>query len=219
MGAMVVCRGSLFLSLAVLLAGCIPSPDAPPKRPEAAKAALPNNPEILACMSDLARAGAHFSLLPDYYAGHCSATNAIKLVSIGIPITNLGATRCGTARIFAGWIHTPVQKAAREVFGKSVIQVETMGSYSCRNVKGTASNRLSEHAFANAVDVSGFILSDGRRITVETGWSGDEDAARFLRLIRDAACQRFSTVLSPDYNAAHYNHLHFDMAATKPYCR
>ena len=79
--------------------------------------------------------------------------------------------------------------------------------------------RLSEHAFANAVDVSGFVLADGRRITVQQGWNGeDERVRRFLREIHQAGCRRFNIGLSPDSDAYHYNHMHFDMGRG-PYCR
>ncbi len=91
-----------------------------------------------------------------------------------------------------------------------------MGTYSCRTMIGAGSGKLSEHAKANAVDIAAFILSDGRRITVKDGWVGGDDGD-FLRAVRAAACRRFSTVLSPDYNAAHHDHLHFDMGG-KPFC-
>jgi hypothetical protein len=69
------------------------------------------------------------------------------------------------------------------------------------------------------VDVAAFVLSDGRRISVEQGWRGDDRTRRFLQLIHDSACKRFNTVLSPDYNAAHANHLHFDMGGKAGFCR
>ena len=84
---------------------------------------------------------------------------------------------------------------------------------SCRNVIGsaTAGNKLSGHAIANAVDISAFVLQDGRRITVLDGWRSDDPVVReFLQVIHSSACKRFGTVLSPDYNAAHANHLHLE---------
>ncbi|MEA3041813.1 MAG: hypothetical protein QOC65_1302, partial [Sphingomonadales bacterium] len=79
--------------------------------------------------------------------------------------------------------------------------------------------RLSEHGSANAVDVAAFLLADGRRITVLEGWNGgDEDARMFLRAVHRAGCRRFSVGLSPDSDAYHYNHLHFDLGRG-PYCR
>ena len=79
--------------------------------------------------------------------------------------------------------------------------------------------RLSGHALANAVDVSAFILADGRRISVQDGWrADDEDTQRFFKLIHASACKRFGTVLSPDYNAAHHDHLHLE-DDHKAFCR
>ena len=64
---------------------------------------------------------------------------------------------------------------------------------------------------ANALDLVGFRLRDGRRISVLHDWSGEGDNARFLRLVQDAACERFNITLGPDYNAAHRDHFHLDM--------
>jgi hypothetical protein len=92
-----------------------------------------------------------------------------------------------------------------------------MGSYNCRNVAG--SDRLSAHANANAIDVSGFVLADGRRITVLGGWTRGTRAEReFLRVIHGSACKRFGTVLGPGYNAAHANHLHLEHSSSA-FCR
>ena len=93
-----------------------------------------------------------------------------------------------------------------------------MGSYACRNVAGTG--RLSAHASANAVDIAGFRLADGRRISVLNDWNSDSPQVRaFLRTIRDSACKRFGTVLSPEYNAAHRDHLHLETSPMRPLCR
>ena len=77
--------------------------------------------------------------------------------------------------------------------------------------------RPSEHAKANALDVAAVTLKDGRTVSVLNDWRGDgptgEPGGRFLHALRDGACQLFSTVLTPDYNAAHANHLHIDGAA------
>ncbi len=40
---------------------------------------------------------------------------------------------------------------------------------------------------------------------------GRGERGEFLRAVRDGACRFFGGVLSPDYNAAHANHFHFDM--------
>ena len=77
---------------------------------------------------------------------------------------------------------------------------------------GRPNGLWSEHARANAVDIAGFRLEDGRRISVAADWNDRGDKGRFLRDVRDGACRLFSTVLSPDYNRAHRDHLHLDEA-------
>lgn len=164
------------------------------------------------CIASLDRQVARYVLLPDRrFGGACRAIGAVQLRDIGTPVSNLGAMTCQLAEGFAGWVQSDVQAIARRTHGQGVRRVATMGSYACRPVNGVPGGRLSEHAYANAVDVSGFTLDDGRVISVATGWQGDERDARLLREVRSAACRRFGTVLSPDYNAAHRDHLHFDL--------
>jgi hypothetical protein len=92
-----------------------------------------------------------------------------------------------------------------------------MGRYACRNVAGT--NRRSAHSRAEAIDVSAFVLVDGRRISVENGWQGGSAKEReFLRVIQKSACKRFGTVLGPDYNAAHRDHFHLETGGQQ-FCR
>ena len=87
---------------------------------------------------------------------------------------------------------------------------DQLGTYNCRRIAGH--HAWSEHATADAIDIAGFQLDDGRRISVARDWKGDEASAAFLREVRDGACSLFATVLSPDYNAAHRDHLHLDQA-------
>ena len=110
------------------------------------------------------------------------------------------------------WERDVVQPAAQRHLGERVARVDHFGSYSCRRLYGRSEGAYSEHATANAVDIAGFRLASGRRISVLGDWSGDGDEAAFLRAVRDGACDLFATVLSPDYNAAHADHLHFDQA-------
>lgn len=180
----------------------------------------PHEPPLAACLADLSAAGARFELLPDRdFAPGCSARRSVKLVAVGIPVANLGAMRCQLATPFTRWVQEAVQPAGQRHLGTSVSKIESMGSYACRPVNGMAGNDLSEHATANAVDISAFRLADGRRITVAEGWNGpDADVRSFLRALHAAACRRFSLVLGPDANARHRDHFHFDMGPG-PYCR
>lgn len=181
----------------------------------------PTTREYQQCTSDLLREGVGFRALPNQQFGAgCSAVGAVQLLDIGVPVTNLGAMRCGLARTFAAWIRYGAQPAARQILGSELIRVESMGTYACRNTVGTRGPaRLSGHAIANAADVGAFVLADGRRISVRDGWrSPDPTVQEFLQVVRRSACRRFGTVLSPDYNAAHYDHLHVEADAAG-FCR
>jgi hypothetical protein len=172
------------------------------------------------CLADLRRDEVEFKLLPDrVFGGGCSATGAVQLLDIGMPVTNLGAMTCPLARSLARWAREAVQPAAEQWMKSRVTRIESFGTYACRSVNNQPGARLSEHGRANAVDIAAFTFADGRRVTVLGGWNGpDEDMRRFLRAVHQAGCRRFATGLGPDANALHHNHFHFDMGQG-PYCR
>ena len=211
--------------LLALLAGCVGPPAQAPRAPRTATAwTPPAAPEGRACLLNLGRSAANFTPLPDqYYGAGCSALGAVRLASLRsdaglLQLTNLGPVTCPLANTLSGWARYGVDRAAQQILGSKLVRIETMGSYNCRNVAGT--NRLSGHATANAVDVGGFVLADGRRITVLRDWNAASPQVRaFLATVRDSACRRFGTVLSPDYNAAHRDHFHLEVGAGRPFCR
>ena len=123
------------------------------------------------------------------------------------------ALACPLAAALSLWEWDVVQPAAARALGTTVSGIDHYGSYACRRIYGRASGDWSEHARAAAIDIAGFRLADGRRITVARDWKGDGPEAAFLREVRDGACRLFATTLSPDYNAAHRDHLHLDEAA------
>ncbi len=208
-----------------LLGGCIERAERPRIQAKPVSATpLPGRPlstdpqALRACIGTLDRIVPRYALLPDRdFGSGCSAFGAVQLRDIGTPVSNLGSMTCNLAEAFTTWVQRDLQGPAQSILGARIARVESMGTYSCRTVIGVASGRLSEHAKANAVDIGAFILTDGRRITVRDGWMANDEGA-FLHAVRAAACRRFSTVLSPDYNAAHHDHLHFDMGG-KPFCR
>jgi len=210
----------------LLLVSCVPraderrSPPEPRRQSPVSGAEAPADRETLQCHVALARERVGFRVLPDRtFGGGCSAIGSVQLTEIGTPVTNLGAMRCPLARTFAAWVREAVQPEAQRRFGSPVRRVESFGTYACRPVNSQSGARLSEHAFANAVDVAAFVLADGRRITVLDDWNGDRDDARqFLRAVHRAGCRRFSVGLSPDSDRWHTNHLHFDLGRG-PYCR
>jgi len=139
----------------------------------------------------------------------CGFRNAVRVTATSARVAPFAAS-CRLAVSLALWERHVVQPAARSVFGEDVVRLEHFGSYACRNLYGRASGRRSRHATADALDVAGFVLASGRAVRVASHWEGDDRAARFLRAARDGACPLFGSVLSPDYNAAHADHLHLD---------
>lgn len=119
---------------------------------------------------------------------------------------------CSAALSLVMWERHALQPAAQTHFGQPVARVEHFGSYACRNVRSARGEgeRRSQHASANAFDVAGFRLRNGRQITLVNHWSADGPEAAFLREVRDGACRFFRGTLGPDYNAAHRDHFHFD---------
>ena len=202
--------GSALLA-ALLLAACgrVERPAQP-----VAGITKPSARETAQCLADLTQLGVSFKVLPDRETGSgCGIAGAVTLTDIGVPVTNLTAVRCGEARAFTGWVRNAVAPAAYQMLGSEVARVETFGSYTCRNVIGSArsAGRRSGHAIANAIDFAGVTLRDGRRVSVLNDWTSPDPATRqFLQTIHASACKRFGTVLSPEYNAAHRNHLHLE---------
>ena len=115
---------------------------------------------------------------------------------------------CPMAVSFELWRRQSVAPQARRILGTEVVGLDQFGTYACRNIRG--SERRSEHATAQAIDIAGFRFADGRRITVARDWSAPGSSGQFLATVRDDACRIFHAALSPDYNAAHVDHLHLD---------
>ena len=185
---------------------------------------VPVDPAARQCLADLGDSGSHFSPLPDRYDGNgCGLRNAVTLGSVrgdlaALEVAKLGPVACPTAQAFTAWARFGVDRAARQLLGSPVAQIETFGSYSCRNVAG--STRRSAHATAEAIDIAAFVLADGRRISVKDDWDGgNADERRFLRTVQQSACKRFGTVLGPEYNAAHRDHFHLERGGSGGFCR
>jgi hypothetical protein len=205
--------------LAILaLAACDAVPTAHRQAPRRAAAFTPSA-TYGQCLADLGARAASFTPLPDqYYGAGCSTLGAVRLASLSadqnsLAISNLGPVTCPLANTFAGWARFGVDRAARQILGSPLVKIETMGSYNCRNIAG--SDRRSAHATGNAIDISGFLLADGRRITLATHYAnGTPNERAFLQTIQQSACKRFGTVLSPNYNFAHHDHFHVELSGS-----
>ncbi len=170
------------------------------------------------CSAALSDIGATFTTLPDQNDSEiCHIRTRTRLT--GLPNSRIGPveTRCEMALRLALWSHHGLQPAAQEILGSPIARTYHFGSYSCRKIRGS-SDRMSQHATANALDISGFDLADGRKIRLRNDWNGDPDRRKFLLAARRSACEWFRLVLSPDYNAAHHDHFHMDQGRW-PSCR
>ncbi|WP_299877194.1 extensin family protein [uncultured Sulfitobacter sp.] len=119
-------------------------------------------------------------------------------------------TRCQTALRLAAWDRYGIQPAAREHLGTGVRRINHLSSYNCRAMRTTGSGapRMSTHATADAVDIAGVTLDDGRQIRLIEHWTGQDARAAFLRDIRDSSCTWFRVTLGPEYNRLHADHFH-----------
>lgn len=120
--------------------------------------------------------------------------------------------RCPMVPAVEHWVTTVIEPAARRAFGEPITQFKVAGSYGCRPRNGIGGNKLSEHGFANALDISAFVLASGRTVTVREGWNGRFDERQFLRDVHQGACATFTTVLGPKADSFHHDHFHVDLA-------
>jgi len=142
----------------------------------------------------------------------CGWQNSVRMTAAAGVHAAFDKATCETAAALALWLAHDVQPLAQELFGQRVTSLHSLGSYACRNIVGNAllKDIRSEHALANALDISGFTLAGGRQISVLQHWKGSGAEGRFLRAVHERACRYFHVVLGPDYNAAHQNHFHLD---------
>lgn len=178
--------------------------------------------DLKACTTALKAAGVSFTMVPAKQEGACGYQDALEVKASLADLTpNRGAPEelpmtCDLAARMHIWERHVVIPAAEKYLGSPVKEIKAFGTFQCRTVAGI--DKLSEHAFAKAADVGGFILADGREISVlddyyDTGAKGD-----FLREVRTRACDLFDVTLGPDYNEAHANHFHLDVGGNSA-CR
>lgn len=161
--------------------------------------------------------------LPPISEAGCGEQSPLALTGVlvngrMVPLSGEAVVNCEMAMSLPGW----AEDVDGFAFAQDNARLDTIAvgtSYMCRERRtGAGSSDLSEHAFANALDVVGFVLSDGRSITVEAGWGKDEAGGRILRFAHDAACARFTTTLGPEANALHKDHLHLDQGCHGKSC-
>ncbi|TDR93439.1 extensin family protein [Enterovirga rhinocerotis] len=150
--------------------------------------------------------------------GTCGITYPIRTTAFArgdVGLTSRQTLACPIIPEIDSWLARTVQPAAELYFGQRVVDLRA-GSYSCRSRNHRPGAKMSEHSFGNALDVMAFRLSDGREITIKSGWRGRPDEQDFLREVFIGACRHFTTVLGPGSDMFHYDHFHLDLARHDP---
>lgn len=163
------------------------------------------------CRALLTKAGIRVSPVPDKVtAPGCGFSSAVRVTNVGLPLRPGGVVlTCPAAAALVLWTRHTVIPETQARLGTSATGLVNFGSYACRTIAGSPNQ--SQHATANAIDIAAVRTRLGD-VTVLADWPGDEPRAAYLRAIRAGACRSFTTVLGPDYNAAHADHFHFDMS-------
>lgn len=146
----------------------------------------------------------------------CGIARPLEVSEIqpGVSIAGGAVMRCDTARRLALWLRNDANPAVRLMpAAPRIAEILPGSTYQCRARVGGAEDKLSEHALGNAFDVAGLRLSDGSEMMISPRDGSGEMAEAVQKAIRYAACLQFTTVLGPGSNAAHDDHLHFDIAA------
>lgn len=168
------------------------------------------------CFRRLGETGMQVRRIGDFATGSgCSVRDAVRVERSGVGFTGPFIATCRFAVAFADFERTVLQPAALRLFGRRVVRIEHLGSYNCRPIRDAASSRLSQHAFADALDVSAFMLADGSRIAVLADWARDGPRRAFLREVARGACGPFKAVLTPAWDRRHADHLHLDMGSRR----
>lgn len=147
--------------------------------------------------------------------GSCGAPRPFEMSAAAggrISLRPPALLRCPMIPAVDRWVQQVVTPAARRHFGQPIVELKVAASFGCRPINHVRGARLSEHGYANALDISSFRLANGHWISVKDGWYGDPRARAFLRHVHQGACEIFTTVLGPNYDANHRDHFHMDLA-------
>ncbi len=163
------------------------------------------------CMAALDRAGVNYARVPPLEREEgCGYADAVRLQRSSVSYGGGVSLRCPAMLALLLWERHVLIPAAQTHFEQKPASIKHLGTYACRPIAGRSGRRLSQHAFANAIDIASVTLGS-ETVFVLRDWDDTGEKGRFLRDLRAGACRMFSAVLSPDYNAAHANHFHFDL--------
>ncbi len=203
------------------------TPEGTPEGVAAAKEAPPEPPRIyqVACPAIIGGLVTAKVMEPiDEKMCHVQSPYQVTALSVGgrqVELSSPATLNCEMATALGRWVDR-VSAYTEAMFNQPVSGISIGTSYYCRPRNNVEGADVSEHGFANAADVTGFTLKDGTRISLPADWpkpgeyqdhpGGKPDyAARTMSHAHDAACGFFTTVLGPEANALHRDHIHVDL--------
>ena len=171
------------------------------------------------CLKELGKRDVFFRRQGDFSEPKgCKVKSAVRLSRAGqVQLDNAPLLTCTMALQLARFSEDELQSAARDVLGTTVKRLRHIGTYNCRSMR-QFKGVLSQHAFANAIDVSAFELANGNIINVARDWRANDAKGTFLKRVSSDACDAFHVAVSPDGDANHFNHLQWDMGPNRS-CR
>lgn len=176
-----------------------------------------DNSSYRSCLSDLTALGVSYQEEPPVTSDTnpaCGIADPVRidLIQPEVSLEGSSVMRCETARQLALWVRNEAQPAVHLLSGSPYLTEILTGSvYQCRRRIGGKQTRLSEHASGNAFDVAGLRLSTGDILMIRPRDDSGEIEESVQKAIHYGACLYFTTVLGPGSNAAHDDHLHFDI--------
>jgi hypothetical protein len=177
------------------------------------------------CRQMLGEVRFEFKSLAPMRKGVCGMPAPIQLKYINdVPRVELrppATMRCPLAAAINRWMDEVVQPRAKALLDATVIRIVNLAAYDCRTRYGTPTQRMSYHAYGEAIDIAEFVTAKGEHINVLQHWNAGDERAQFLRDVHDGGCKVFGTVLGPEANEAHRNHFHVDVAKRRrsAYCQ
>jgi hypothetical protein len=163
------------------------------------------------CLAMLAEAGVRYEPVADRaIRDGCGFENAVRVRATNVAVGESFTLSCRSALSLALWERHVLQPVSQAYFDVPVASIQHYGSYACRSIYGRKDAPLSRHATADALDIAGFTLANGKRVSVARDWKGSDREALFLHDVHRGACRVFDSVLGPEYNAAHRDHFHLD---------
>ncbi len=189
---------------------------------EAFRHGRPATPKAADRDTRLAALGVQYQRVPDEENKHgCTVVDGIEVTAVGnVKLTRPALLTADMAERLGRWVREVVEPQVRATMRTELTSIEVFGSYSCRTAygrryRGRLAGPLSQHAFANAVDIGGFHFADGRSAQYAKHWRQPDDARAFLHAASQQACDIFVTTLTPDYDRFHRDHIHIDASLTK----